>query len=86
MYKFIRYFIMGWKNYPSMMAWRKAHFTDEQIKEMEKEDARRGIAPVNSRFDYALMSAKVHYNHRDRYGRKCRKYNGDCERCNAKHC
>lgn len=86
MFKFIRYFIYGWRDYPVMMEWRNDLFTDKEIKDMEKEDAKRGISPVNTRFEYALMTARVHYSHRDRYGRKCRKFEGDCERCNAKHC
>ena len=77
---------MGWVNYPAFDSWRKTHFTEAQRKEMEKSDAEKGIAPVNTRLEYALSTAKVHYAHRDRYGRKCRKYNGDCKRCNAKHC
>lgn len=86
MIKFIRYFLIGWMQYPQFNAWRKAHFTDVQLKEMEKEDAKRGIAPVNTRFEYALSTAKVHYRHRDRYGRKCKKYKGNCSKCKAKHC
>lgn len=86
MFKFIRYFFIGWMDFPAFDAWKKALFTDAQLKEMEKSDAKRGIAPGNTRFAYALSTAKVHYRHRDRYGRKCKKNNGNCEKCNAKHC
>ena len=85
MYKFIRYFINAWVNYPSFIAFCN-RFSDEQKKAMEAEDAKRGIKPYRSRFDYAYKNAKIHYSHRDRYGRKCKKYKGDCEMCNAKHC
>lgn len=83
MFKFIRYFFIGWMDFPVFDAWKKALFTDAQLKEMKKTDAKRGIAPVNTRFEYALSTAKVHYRHRDRYGSKC---TGDCEKCKAKHC
>ena len=86
MYKFIRHFIAGWLNYPHLMAWTKRHFTSEQRRKMEQSDRERGIKPYKNRFGYAYRLAKVYYAHRDRYGRKCRKYNGDCERCSAKHC
>ena len=85
MIKFIKYFFLAWKEYPHLKAFM-GRFTPEQIKEMEKMDEKRGIKPYKNRFDYALRSAKIHYAHRDRYGSKCKKYHGDCERCNAKHC
>lgn len=86
MIKFIRHFINEWFNYPSFVAWSKAHFTEEQLREMERTDAQRGIKPIRNRFDYAWKNAKIHYAHRDRYGRKCKKNGGDCNKCNAKHC
>lgn len=86
MYRFIRHFIYEWSNYPQMIAWRNAHFTDEQIKEMEKKDLKRGIKPYKNRFDYAFRNSKIYYLHRDRYGRKCKKYGGNCDICDAKHC
>lgn len=80
MFKFIRYFIMEWRYYPMLMA-----FWDSRPK-LQSELKEKGEWFPKSRFDYALKTAKVHYKHRDRYGRKCRKFAGNCERCNAKHC
>lgn len=89
MFKFIRYFIMGWRTYPHFMGWLECFKskTPEEYKQMCELDRARGVEPeFKSRFDYALRTARSHYAHRDKYGRKCRKYGGDCDRCNAKHC
>lgn len=88
MYKFIRYFIMGWQEYPSFKHFCDYHFgvaRTEAVNQMDK-DPERARKMCNSRFWYAIETAKVYYKHRDRYGRKCRKFGGDCEKCNAKHC
>lgn len=77
---------MGWGQYPQHKHFCNTHFTVEQMKEMAEEDAKRGIKQPRNRFEYALMIAKCHYAHRDRYSKKCLKFHGDCEKCNAKHC
>ena len=89
MFKFIRYFIMAWREYPCFMRFMEGlkENSPEAYKQMYEEDRARGVEPeYKSRFDYALRNAKIHYAHRDRFGRKCRKYGGNCENCNAKHC
>lgn len=86
MYKFIRCFLNAWVTYPQHCEFCNNHFTAEQMKTMVESDAERGIKQPRNRFEYALMIAKIHYAHRDRYGKKCLKFNGDCEKCNAKHC
>ena len=89
MFKFIRYFIMEWRNYQHYMRYREHLKTNnpEAYEKMCESDRARGIEPeYKSRFDFALRNAKIHYAHRDRYGRKCRKAGGNCENCTAKHC
>lgn len=89
MFKFIQYFIMQWKYYPQYMFFveKLKENSPEEYEKMCESDRVRGVDPeYKSRFDFAWRNAKIHYAHRDRYGRKCRKYGGDCERCNAKHC
>lgn len=89
MIRFIRYFIMEWRNYPHYEAFRENLSTKcpEEYAKMYKSDIARGINPeYKSRFDFALRNALVHYAHRDRYGRKCREFGGNCEICTAKHC
>lgn len=84
--RFARYFYCSWKNYPCYMCFAQKHFSKEQREEMEQSDRECGIEPYKGRFDYAWRSAKSFWAHRDRYGRKCRKFNADCKRCDAKHC
>lgn len=85
MIKFIRNLIASWRGYPDYIIFL-SRFSDEQKKHMEALDAKSGIKPYKNRFDYAYRNAKIYHAHRDRYGRKCRKYKGDCVKCNAKHC
>jgi hypothetical protein len=89
MFKFIRYFILAWKEYSGVMRFIEMFKRDnpEEYEKMCESDRAHGIDPeYKSRFDYALKTARFCYAHRDRYGRKCRKAGGDCDNCNAKHC
>ena len=80
MFTFIKYFFNNLFFYPHYKA-----YWDESPKMLENFINKGEWVPKN-RFDFAWTLAKLHYAHRDRYGRKCKKYNGDCEKCNAKHC
>lgn len=62
MFKFIRYFIMEWKCYPTFKAYSKRmkEKYPEDYKEWEKSDAERGIKPIRNRLDYAFKIAKLH--------------------------
>lgn len=89
MFKFIRYFITAWTQYPHFMGFAEhmKRNNPEEYTKMCEADKERGIDPeYKSRLDFAVRNARIHYAHRDRYGRKCRKFAGDCERCTAKHC
>ena len=80
MFKFILFFIQEWKGYTNFQAfWEKRQDTYTKLNNREER-------PYKGRFDYALTNAKIFYKHRDRYGRKCQKANGDCSKCRAKHC
>lgn len=88
MIKFIKYFVYEWRKYPRFNAYRKClkKKSPKAYAEMEGADAERGIKPYKNRLDYAWRNAKIRWSHRDRYGRKCRKHGGNCEKCNARHC
>ena len=75
MIKWLIYFFQAWRGFPAFKSFCEAQGVAEQMKKDYK-----------GRFDYAKKNAKTHYAHRDKYGRKCRKHGGDCEKCNAKHC
>lgn len=78
--RFIRIFVQYLFAYDSFVAfWSKREEIRKQF-----EDA--GDEWYKNRFDYAWKNTVLWWRHRDRYGRKCRKFHGDCERCNAKHC
>jgi len=78
--KFIKYFIYQWLDYPIF----KAYW--DRLPKRRKEIEDKGEWFPKNRFDYAWTLTKIRYKHRDQYGHKCKKYNGDCEKCNAKHC
>ena len=86
--KFIKYFICEWFNYPCYKDYKAdlKKRNPKEFRKMEAEDRKKGIKPYKNRFDFAFRIAKIKYAHRDRYGRKCRKYGFDCDKCNAKHC
>ena len=80
MIKFIRYLISGWQSYPSY----QAYWSNKQ--ELLARLIEDGEWTPKNRLDFAWRHARAKWRHRDRYGRKCRKANGDCDKCNAKHC
>lgn len=73
---FIKCFLMMWANYPGYRWFCYKHLTAQQLKEI-------GGDPYKNRFDYAWHNAKIQWNHRDRYSKKC---TGECESCKLKHC
>lgn len=88
MFRFLRYFALRWYDYDSYRWFCDEHLGEEKFEEIMKreKDPVRARRMHNSRFWYALEGVRVMWRHRDRYGRKCRKYSGDCMVCNAKHC
>lgn len=88
MYKFIRYFVNQWRAYPQFRQFCTEYIGMDKFEELagKDRDPEKSRRMLNSRFCYAYENAKIYYAHRDRYGRKCRKFAGNCEICNAKHC
>lgn len=86
--KFIRFFINGWKQYPSFSNYFNNILGKEKTEAIINmdENPEKSRRMLRSRLYYAFENARIYYRHRDRYGRKCRKMQGDCERCDARHC
>ncbi len=76
MIRFIRYFISQWCDYDSYYWFTHVHTDPEQL-------AALGGDPFRNRFDYAWKNARIWWQSRDRYSRKC---TGDCEACTLRHC
>ena len=86
MFRFIKYFVYEWRNYPWHKAWCDDYKNREPdtFRKMEQSDLKRGIKPYKNRFDFAFRNAKIKTLHCDVYGRKCRKFGGNCDICNSK--
>ena len=60
MLKFIRCFIMYWKEYPGFIAFCNSRFTAEEMARMAESDSKRGIVQPRNRFEYAFFCAKTY--------------------------
>jgi hypothetical protein len=53
----------------------------EEFAKMEQSDKEKGIKPYKNRLDFAFRNAKIRCSYCDRYGKKCRKFGGNCDIC-----
>jgi hypothetical protein len=54
-----------------------------EMAKLKQELIAKGEKFPKNHFHYALEMAKIRYQHRDRFSRRC---SGDCENCKLKHC
>ena len=66
MFRFIKYFIGAWKDYPSFLSFSREleKKNPGKLKKMEKADLKCGIKPYSGRFDFAIRNAKIKYRHK----------------------
>ena len=66
MIRFIRFFMMGWKDYPQYISFYTSLKERKplEVKRMEESDMRRGIKPYRGRLDFAFRHAKIYMKHR----------------------
>lgn len=75
--RFIKYFLMYWSQYPFFKS-----FYDNRP-ELKQEFITKGEKFPRNRIHYAYHLAKIRWQHRDQYSRRC---TGECETCTLKHC